>query len=117
MFFPTSAQPNFPMVQYLNYPEVFNATRIWKTQVNYHLSKNITFGLLYWRQTYEAANWATDNLNAYMLAGASLYATTPGAVSSIYPLLDPSANRAFFLGAQSPDYKANIVRASLTYRF
>jgi hypothetical protein len=118
MLFPTSASTNFPVMgPYLNYPQVFNATTIWKTWVNVHVQKNVTLSLLYWRQKFDQADWAYDGLSPYMLPGASLYATTPGAVASIYPQLDSGANRALFLGATVPNYNANIVRASLSYRF
>jgi MtrB/PioB family decaheme-associated outer membrane protein len=109
---------NFPMGgPYLNYPQVFNATTIWKTWLNYHLNKNVTVSFLYWHQKFEQADWAYDNLFLYMQSGSTLYASTPGAVSNVYPLLDPSANRALFLGAVVPNYNANIFRVSLNYRF
>jgi hypothetical protein len=118
LLYPTSASTNFPVGgPYLNYPEVFNATTIWKTQFNYHLDKHLTFGLLYWYQKFDHADWAYDGLAPYMLPGSALYATTSGAVTNIYPQLDPSANRAFFLNAGVPNYKASIFRASITYRF
>jgi hypothetical protein len=117
MLFPTAAAVNFPVMQYLNYPEVFNATTIWKTWLNYHVDKRVMFTLMYWNQKFEQADWAYDGLAPYMLTGSSLYATTPGAVANIYPQLDPSANRALFLGAGVPNYNASIIRASMTVRF
>jgi Putative outer membrane beta-barrel porin, MtrB/PioB len=118
MLYPTSASTNFPVGgPYLNYPEVFNATTIWKTQFNFHVDKNLTFSLLYWFQKFDHADWAYDGIAPYMLPGAALYATTPGAVTTIYPTLDPSANQALFLNAGVPNYKASILRASITYRF
>jgi hypothetical protein len=118
LYYPTTATPNFPIGgPYLTYPQVFNATTIWKTTFSYHLQKNVTLSLLYWKQKFDHADWATDNLGLYLLPGSALYATTPGAVANIYPLLDPSANRAIFLGATTPNYDANIFRASIIYRF
>jgi MtrB/PioB family decaheme-associated outer membrane protein len=118
MLFPTNTTTvNFPQGQYLNYPQVFNATTIWKTWFNYHLNEKVTFSFLFWKQKFDAANWATDNLGLYMLPGSALYASTPGAVANLYPLLDPGANRALVLGATVPNYNANIFRVSLSYRF
>jgi MtrB/PioB family decaheme-associated outer membrane protein len=118
LLFPTNTTTvNFAQFQYLNYPQVFNATGIWKTWFNYHVRENVTLGVLYWRQKFDQADWAYDGLAPYMLPGASLYATTPGAVSTLYPQMDPSANRALFLGATVPNYNANIVRVSIGYRF
>jgi hypothetical protein len=118
MLFPTNTTTvNFTQLQYLNYPEVFNATSIWKTWVAYHLKKDVTLSFLYWRQTFDQADWAYDKLGLYLQAGSTLYASTPGAVTNLYPLLDPSANRALFLGATVPKYEANIFRVSLNYRF
>jgi hypothetical protein len=118
LLFPTNTTTvNFTQFQYLNYPQVFNATAIWKTWFNYHVRGNVTLSVLYWRQKFDQADWAYDGLAPYMLPGASLYATTPGAVATLYPQLDPSANRALFLGATVPNYNANIVRVSIGYRF
>lgn len=118
MFFPTNTTTvNFAQFQYLSMPQVFNKTTIWKTWINFHVDKNVTLSLLYWKQKFDQADYAYDMLAPYMQAGSTLYATTPGAVANIYPQLDPSANRAMFLGAGVPNYDANIVRASLTYRF
>ncbi len=118
MLYPTTASVNFSVGgPYLNYPQVYNATTIWKTRFNYHLDKNVTFTLMYWYQKFDHADWAYDTLGLYMLPGSALYATTPGAVSNIYPQLDPSANRALFLNAGVPNYNASIFRASITYRF
>jgi MtrB/PioB family decaheme-associated outer membrane protein len=118
LLFPTNTTTvNFTQFQYLNYPQVFNATTIWKTWFNYHVREDVTLGVSYWRQKFDQADWAYDGLAPYMLPGASLYATTPGAVSTLYPQLDPSANRALFLGATVPNYNANIVRVSIGYRF
>jgi hypothetical protein len=119
MYYPTNTTTvNFPAGgPYLNYPQVFNATTIWKTRFNYHLDKNLTLSLMYWRQVFDHADWAYDTLGLYMLPGSALYATTPGAVANIYPQLDPSANRALFLNAGVPNYNANIFRASISYRF
>ncbi len=118
LLFPTNTTTvNFTQAQYLNYPQVFSATTIWKTWFNYHVDGNITVGLMYWHQKFDQADWATDNLSLYMMPGSALYAATPGAVAAYYPQLDPSANRALILGATVPNYKANIVRASISYRF
>jgi hypothetical protein len=119
LLFPTNTTTvNFPqMGPYLNSPEVFNALTIWKTWFDYHVDRHFTLSVLYWYQKFDQADWAYDMLAPYRLPGSALYASTPGAVSNIYPLLDPSANRAIFLGATVPNYNANIVRASLTYRF
>ena len=115
--YPTTTTVNFPAIQALNYPQVFNKTTIWKTWFDFHVDKNVTLTLMYWKQRFDQADWAYDGLSPYMLPGSSLYATTPGAVANIYPQIDPSANRALFLGAGVPNYNANIVRASLTCRF
>lgn len=118
MFFPTNTTTvNFTQMQYLTYPQVYNATTIWKTWFNYHVDKNVTLSLMYWHQKFDQADWAYDNLGLYMLPGSALYATTAGAVTNLYPQLDPSANRALFLGARVPNYNANILRASLSVRF
>jgi MtrB/PioB family decaheme-associated outer membrane protein len=118
MYFPTNTTTvNFTQGQYLSMPQVFNATTIWKTSFNYHVEKNLTVSLLYWHQKFDQADYAYDMLAPYMLAGSALYATTPGAVTNIYPTLDASANRAMFLNAGVPNYNANIVRVSLSYRF
>lgn len=118
LLFPTSASTNFPVMgPYLDYPLVWNATTIWKTQFNYHLDTHLTFSALYWYQRFSQADWAYDGLAPYMLNGSALYATTPGAVANIYPQLDPSANRAIFLNAGVPNYRANVFRVMLTYRF
>ncbi len=118
MLFPTNTTTvNFAQFQYLNYPQVFNATTIWKTWFNYHVDKNVTLSLMYWHQKFDQADWAYDGIAPYMLAGSALYATTPGAIANLYPQLDPSANRALFLNARAPNYNANIIRASLNVRF
>jgi len=106
-----------PLTPYLNYPQVFNATTIWKTWFNYHLDKNVTLGLLFWHQKFDQADWAYDQLSPYMLGGSALYASTPGAAAAYYPNMDPSANKALFLGATVPNYNANIFRVSLGWRF
>ena len=118
LLFPTTTTTvNFPQLAYPTYPQVFNATTIWKTWVNYHVEKNVTVSFLYWHQKFDQADYAYDLLGNYMLQGSALYASTPGAVANIYPTLDPSANRALFLNAGVPNYNANIFRVSLTYRF
>ena len=118
MLFPTNTTTvNFVQGQYLNYPQVYNATTIWKTWFNYHVDKNVTLSLMYWHQKFDQADWAYDNLGLYMLPGSALYATTAGAVANLYPQLDPSANRALFLNARVPNYNANIIKASLNIRF
>ena len=41
MFFPTNTTTvNFPAIQYLSMPQVFNKTTIWKTWINFHVDKN-----------------------------------------------------------------------------
>ena len=118
MYFPTTTTTvNFAQGQYLNMPQVFNATTIWKTSFNYHVEKNLVVSLLYWYQKFDQADYAYDLLAPYMQAGSTPYASTPGAVANIYPTLDPSANRALFLNAGVPNYNASIVRVSLRYRF
>jgi MtrB/PioB family decaheme-associated outer membrane protein len=118
MLFPTNTTTvNFTQYQYLTYPQVFNATTIWKTWFDYHLTKDVTLGFLYWRQKFDQADWAYDNLYLYLQPGSTLYASTPGAVANVYPLLDPGANRALVLGTTVPNYNANIFRVSLSYRF
>ena len=115
---------NFPSVgPYTAYPEVYNATTIWKTSLSYRVNTHITLGLLWWLQRYESADYALDNLGLYMQPGSSLYARNPDGtlntdvVNNIYPLLDPSANKALFLGATVPNYNANIFRGSINYRW
>ena len=118
MLFPTNTTTvNFAQGQYLNYPQVFNSTTVWKTWLSYHVDKNVTVSFMYWMQKFNQADWAYDTLGLYMQTGSSLYATTPGAVATLYPQLDPSANRALFLGAVVPNYNANIFRVSINYRF
>jgi len=118
MLFPTNTTTvNFTQMQYLNYPQVFNATTIWKTWFDYHVDKNVTLSLMYWHQKFDQADWAYDGIAPYMLPGSALYATTPGAVANLYPQLDASANRALFLNARVPNYNANIIRVSLKVRF
>lgn len=115
---------NFPPVgPYSAYPEVNNATTIWKTRLNYQVTPHITVGILWWMQKYDHADYALDNLDLYLLPGSSLYARqadgtlNTGVVSSLYPLLDPSANKALILGARVPNYNANIFRGSISYRW
>ena len=117
LFFPTNTTTvNFPAIQYPSLPQVFNEMTIWKTYFNYHIQKNVTFTVLYWYQKFNQADFAYDGLAPYMAPGSSLYANS-STISTIYPTLDPSANRALFLGAGVPNFTANIVRASLTVRF
>ena len=58
-----------------------------------------------------------------MLPRSSLYARqadgmlNTNVVGNLYPLLDPSANKALFLGARVPNYNANIFRGSINYRW
>ncbi len=118
LLFPSNTTTvNFAQFQYLNYPQVFNATTTWKTWLNYHVDKNVTVSVMYWKQKFDQADWAYDALAPYMQTGATLYASAPGAVATVYPQLDPSANRALFLGAVVPNYNANIFRVSVNYRF
>ena len=118
MLFPTNTTTvNFTQMQYLSMPQVYNATTNWKTYYNYHLDKNITLSLMYWRQKFDQADYAYDGLAPYMLAGSALYATTANAVAGLYPQLDASANRALFLNAVVPNYSANIFKMSLTVKF
>jgi len=118
LLFPTNTTTvNFTQMQYLSMPQVYNATTIWKTYYHYHLDKNITLSLLYWRQKFDQADYAYDGIAPYMLNGSALYATTPNAVAGLYPQLDASANRALFLNAVVPNYTANMFRASLTVKF
>lgn len=125
LYYPTNTTTlNFPPVgPYTAYPEVFNATTIWKTRLNYHVNTHITVGLLWWMQKYDHADYALDNLDLYMLPGSSLYARqadgtlNTDVVGNLYPLLDPSANKALFLGARVPNYNANIFRGSINYRW
>jgi MtrB/PioB family decaheme-associated outer membrane protein len=123
--FPTNTTTvNFPSVgPYTGYPEVNNATTIWKTRLSYRVSTNITLGFLWWMQKYDSANYALDNLGLYMQPGSSLYARNADGtlntevVNNIYPLLDPSANKALLLGAMVPNYNANIFRGWISYRW
>ncbi len=118
MLFPTNTTTvNFPQMQYLNLPQVFNATTTWKTWLSYHVDRNVTVSVMYWLQKFDQADWAYDMVGNYMLTGSALYASTPGAVANIYPQLDPAANRALFLNAVVPNYNANIFRVSVNYRF
>ncbi len=115
---------NFPSVgPYTAYPEVNNATTIWKTRLSYRVNAQIEVSLLWWMQKYDAANYALDNLGLYMQPGSALYARNADGtlntevVNNTYPLLDPSANKALFLGAMVPNYNANIFRGSISYRW
>lgn len=123
--FPTNTTTvNFPTVgPYTAYPEVNNTLTIWKAQVTYHLNPQIDVGFLWWWQKYVAADYALDYLRFYMLPGSSLYAINPDGttntaiISTVYPNLDPSANKAYFLGATVPDYDAKIFRLFVRYRW
>jgi MtrB/PioB family decaheme-associated outer membrane protein len=118
MLFPTNTTTvNFTQMQYLNYPQVFNKSTMWKTWLSYHVDKNVTLSVMYWMQKFDQADWAYDGIGVYMLTGSALYASTPGAVANLYPQLDPSANRALFLNATVPNYNASIFRVSVNYRF
>lgn len=90
---------NADLADYPFYPEDFTKTTIWKTRFTYHINKSLSASAEYWWQKYEGADWATDIMNVYM-----------GGV-------DPSAANSMFLGAQVPDYGANIFRFMLTYKF
>ncbi len=125
IYYPTNTTTlNFPPVgPYTGYPEVFNATTIWKTRLSYQVTTHITVGLLWWMQKYDHADYALDNLDLYTMPGTSYFARqadgslNSDVVNNIYPLLDPSANKALFLGARVPNYNANIFRGSISYRW
>ncbi len=101
---PATAVPGFPVAgtnvptTFTGFPEVSKEFYILKAQLAYHIQKNLTASVLYWKQKYDNIDWQTQT-QPYM-----------GKV-------DPGANRWFFLGAQVPSYDANILRAALTYTF
>lgn len=123
--FPTNTTTvNFPSVgPYTAYPEANNTTTIWKTMLDLHVSAHFTVGVMWWMQKYDHADYALDNLGLYMQPGSSFYARNADGtlntdvVNNLYPLLDPSANKALFLGARVPNYNANIFRGSISYRW
>jgi hypothetical protein len=73
---------------------------------NYHIDKNLTASLMYWRQKYDNTDWQTNN------PGANGEPFTP-----YMGRTDPGSNRWFWLGARVPSYDANVLRASFTYSF
>ncbi len=101
---PATPVPGFPVAgtsvptTFTGFPQVSKEFYILKAQLAYHIQKNLTASLLYWKQKYDNIDWQTQT-EPYM-----------GKV-------DPGSNRWFFLGAQLPSYDANILRASLTYTF
>jgi len=81
------------------FPLVTKKFYIAKVQLNYHIGKNLTASVLYWKQKFDNVDWQTENTQPYM------------------GRIDPGSNRWFFLGARVPSYDADILRASLTYTF
>lgn len=99
--FPANVPPlaGFPAISYSGFPQVSKAFVMGKISLDYHIDKNLTATVMYWKQKFDNVDWQTNNTLPYM-----------GRV-------DPGANRWFFLGAQVPSYDANIFRAALSYRF
>jgi len=91
--------PGFPVSTFDRFPLVSKNFIIAKINLSYHVDKNLTASVMYWKQKFDNIDWQTNNTLPYM-----------GRV-------DPGANRWFFLGAQVPSYDANIFRAALSYRF
>ena len=82
-----------------SFPQVSKNFLIAKVRLNYHIEKNLTATVMYWKQKFDNVDWQTQNTLPYM--GRT----------------DPGSNRWFFLGAQVPSYDANIFSVSLSYRF
>ncbi len=91
--------PGFPTFTFDSFPLVTKKFIMAKIRLAYHVSKNLTASVLYWKQKYDNTDWTTDLMQPYM-----------GHV-------DPGANRWFFLGARIPSYNTDVFRASLTYTF
>jgi hypothetical protein len=102
---PATPVPGFPVpgsnvpTSFTGFPQVSKKFYIFKAQLNYHVQKNLTASVLYWKQKYDNVDWQTEQMQPYM------------------GKIDPGANRWFFLGARVPSYDADILRASVTYTF
>ena len=99
--FPANVPPlaGFTAFSFDRFPPVVKKFTMAKLRLAYHVNKNFTASVLYWKQKYDNTDWQTDQMQPYM-----------GRV-------DPGANRWFYLGARIPSYDANIFRAALTYTF
>ena len=101
---PATPVPGFPVpgtnvpTTFTGFPQVSKEYYIFKVQLAYHIQKNLTASVLYWKEKYDNIDWQTET-QPYM-----------GKV-------DPGSNRWFFLGARVPSYDADILRAALTYTF
>jgi hypothetical protein len=81
------------------FPLVTKKFYIAKVQLSYHVDKNLTASLLYWKQKFDNVDWQTETMLPYM--GRT----------------DPGSNRWFFLGARVPSYDADVLRAAHTNTF
>ncbi len=99
--FPANVPPlaGFTAFTFDRFPTVVKKFTMAKLRLAYHVNKNFTASVLYWKQKYDNTDWQTDLLTPYM-----------GRV-------DPGSNRWFFLGARIPSYDADIFRVGLTYTF
>ncbi len=98
--FPTTPTP----VVQPNYPDVTSKLSWFKARGSYAFTPHFGLGLEFWKYEYEGEDWATDVMDVYM-----------GDV--LNPANQLGLNNTVFLGAQVPDYDADIYRVYVDYTF
>ena len=84
--------PGPAIVQYPDTRTELRSARLW---TSYHYTRQLSYKLGYWYESYSADNWAVDGLVPF----------------------DPAVEGILLLGNETLDYDASVITLSANYQF